>query len=124
MATSSHGNSLWFTVTAIAGSLGVLALAQATASRGLEFVGRYSLPYIGFAGLFLQFINPLFAKPLQGVLPLSPVVTVGLSLAVTVASLLSVRRSHRPLEALLGKLAGEATGRKSGPAEARTASGR
>jgi acyltransferase len=58
MSVSSHGHWFWFPVTAVAGTLFIIALAQLLpANRPLLYLGQNSLVLMGLNGLFFEFFN-------------------------------------------------------------------
>ena len=63
MAVSDHGQAAPFLVSALSGILFVLALAGLLpSSRIFSFVGRNTLIYLGFNGLFFHFLNAAIVK--------------------------------------------------------------
>jgi acyltransferase len=58
MASSSHGNPIFFTITAISGSLFIISLAKLTpVLRTLTYIGKNTLVLLGLNGIFYNFIN-------------------------------------------------------------------
>ncbi len=63
MAANRQGEPLAFIVTAVSGSVGVMALAMALRRSGpLATLGRQSIVMLGLSGLFFHFVNPLLAR--------------------------------------------------------------
>jgi len=63
MAVSDHGQIVPFLAAAISGILLVLALGRLLpGSATLTFVGRNTLIYLGFNGLFFHFVNAAIIK--------------------------------------------------------------
>jgi fucose 4-O-acetylase-like acetyltransferase len=79
MSAARHGDPLLFSVTALAGSMGVIGLAMVVADAPvlaplLMRIGRNSLPLLGLSGLFFHFLNPkleLAWPPSDSALPLT-----------------------------------------------------
>ena len=58
MSGASHGHWFWFALTALTGSLAIIHLGNLLPkNKLLLLVGENTLPLLGFAGLFLHFIN-------------------------------------------------------------------
>ncbi|MBI1423352.1 MAG: acyltransferase family protein [Gammaproteobacteria bacterium] len=87
MAARTHGNSLYFVVTALAGAFAMFALAiLIQSSRLLEMIGRNTLVLLGLNGLFYTYLDPKllsFFSPAN-----SPLFVTLDSVVVTVLSLL------------------------------------
>ena len=67
LAISSIGTPIWFFITALLGSLGVLLLSSCLRPmRFLAFMGQYNLTSIFFAGLFFTFGNRLILHLYSG----------------------------------------------------------
>jgi fucose 4-O-acetylase-like acetyltransferase len=82
---SQHGDSMWFILTALAGSLAVVGLARLVpAPRSLTWVGRHSLILMGLNGFFFSFANEYLAEWMN--LPPLPGTVLLWCTAVTVAS--------------------------------------
>jgi fucose 4-O-acetylase-like acetyltransferase len=88
MSGSSHGDWLWFALTALTGSLAVIHLGDLLPkNKLLSLIGENTLPLLGFAGLFLHFLN----APLWNFITATtdnPVLVLLSSLLVAIASLL------------------------------------
>ena len=58
MSGSNHGHWLWFPLTALMGSLAVIHIGSLLPqNKLLSLIGENTLPLLGFAGLFLHFLN-------------------------------------------------------------------
>jgi fucose 4-O-acetylase-like acetyltransferase len=65
MVESQHGDPVWFVVTALAGSLGVILLCSCVGQSALlGYVGRHTLVLLGMNGLFRDIIDPTLVKRL------------------------------------------------------------
>lgn len=87
MAARSHGDAVYFVLTAIAGSIAVVSLAIFIQSNYLlEMIGRNSLALLGINGLFFTYIDPRLLNILT---PSDSQIYVTLdSMSVTIVSLL------------------------------------
>ncbi len=102
---SQHGDPLYFGVTAVAGSLAIIALAKLTpVSRPLSFVGNNSLILMGLNGFFFHFLNRFIAGVLD--IPSSPALILLGCTGVTIASLVACAPFTRPLSRYLPQLVG------------------
>jgi fucose 4-O-acetylase-like acetyltransferase len=80
------GEPLAFMVSALSGSLGVIALAMALRrSKGLAALGRQSMVMLGLSGFFYHFVNPHLVRWWQP--PESALALTLYVLTITVASL-------------------------------------
>ncbi len=87
MAAREHGNVFDFTVTALAGTLAVIALGtQLGRVPYLAEVGKNSLSLLGLNGLFFHHVDPLLTRLLH--MPNSPGIVTIEALIVTLLSLL------------------------------------
>ena len=85
---SSHGNFLWFPITAIVGSFFVLFLAKFTPSqKTIVWLGQNTLILMCLNGIFYHFINPRVAKLVVDNLSGSALTIFGGGCLMTVASL-------------------------------------
>jgi hypothetical protein len=63
LAARSHGNVVWFCITSLAGSLGIMALgALLSRVRLLSVTGRNTIPLLGLNGLFFGHLNEVIAR--------------------------------------------------------------
>ena len=87
MAARTHGNAIYFVLTALAGSFAMFSLAIFIQSnRLLQMIGRNTLPLLGLNGLFFQYIDP---RLLHILVPSNSELFVALdSVLVTILSLL------------------------------------
>jgi fucose 4-O-acetylase-like acetyltransferase len=86
MSTNRQGEPLAFIVTALSGSIGVMALAMALRrSRLLATLGSQSIVMLGLSGLFFHFVNPLLVR--WWVPPEAPLGLTLYTLVITAASL-------------------------------------
>ena len=70
MAESSHGNLWLFPITALAGALMITILARITPpARWLLFIGVNTIPLMGLAAIFHDYINLPLAQWLSGFIP-------------------------------------------------------
>ena len=90
MSANRQGEPLAFIVTALSGSIGVMALAMALRSSGLlATLGRQSIVMLGLSGLFFHFVNPLLLRwwvPPESALALTLYTLVITSASLAVAS--------------------------------------
>lgn len=85
---SSHGNFLWFPITAIVGSFFILFLAKITPSqKTIVLLGQNTLILMCLNGIFYHFINPRVAKLVVDNLSGSALTIFGVGCLMTVASL-------------------------------------
>ena len=86
---SSHGSFIWFPLTALAGSLFVLFLAQCTTPHPIiSWMGKNTLILIFLNGVFYHYINPPVAKWVVGNLPASFLSILQVGIFMTLASLI------------------------------------
>lgn len=89
MAAGRHGEPLMFTLTALAGSVGVVGLAIAlSAVPLLARLGRQSLVLLGLSGLFFHFVNArveALLPPSESALPLTAYALLLSALSLAVA---------------------------------------
>lgn len=109
---SQHGDLLYFTVTALAGSLAVVGLARLTAgTRLIALTGRHTLILMGLNSFFFSFANHALVGVLG--LPSTPSVVAAGCLAVTLASLATCVPGAWLLNRYLPQLVGRP--RQAGP---------
>ena len=85
---SSHGNFLWFPITAIMGSFFVLFLAKITPpQKTIVWLGQNTLILMCLNGIFYHFFNPRVAKWVVDHLSGSMLTIFGVGFLMTVASL-------------------------------------
>ena len=85
---ASHGDFLWFPVTAVAGSFCILFLARLTPpQKTIVWMGQNTLILMCLNGIFYHFINPRVAQWVVENLPPSALVVFGVGCIMTVASL-------------------------------------
>jgi acyltransferase len=85
---SSHGHILLFPLTALAGSALILLIAGMTRpQKTIVWLGQNTLLLMCLNGIFYHYINPPAAKWVLANLPDSSLIVLGVSLAVTAASL-------------------------------------
>lgn len=106
MAGRQNGDALPFLVTALGGSVLVLALGVRLAQVDwLRALGADTLPLLGLNGLFFGYVNPMLAKRWH--VPDAQLWVFGAALAVTVASMVVciplLRLLNRYVPQLVGK---------------------
>lgn len=85
---SSHGHFIWFPVTAVTGSLMILLIARAMpVQKTITWMGQNTLILMCLNGIFYHYINPPMAKWVVDHLPGTPLITLWVGSAMTVASL-------------------------------------
>lgn len=86
---SGHGHMLWFPVTAVVGSLGILLLGRLSANIGwLGFLGRNALIFFCLNGVFYHHLNGPFAGWFAASMPQSGLSVSLAAMLGTAASLL------------------------------------
>lgn len=85
---SGHGHMLWFPLTAVAGSIAVLALARLAPAAGwLTFMGRNALILFCLNGVVYHHLNGPLAKWFAAAMPASGLAVLGYALLTTALSL-------------------------------------
>ncbi len=108
---SSHGQALWFPLTAIAGCLMILFIARALpAWRPMVWMGQHTLILMCLNGIFYHFINPPAVRWVVDHLAGTPLTLSVVSLVITMVSLAACM----PLIVLLKRRVPQLVGR---PAE-------
>jgi fucose 4-O-acetylase-like acetyltransferase len=103
---SWHGSPLWFTITAISGTLALLLTASLIpAIKPVNFVGRNTLILLGMNGLFHTFLNLHVLTKIQNLESPWIITLISLSLSITtiVLSTPVILFLNRYLPQLVGK---------------------
>ncbi len=87
MSISSHGNFLWFPITAVTGAVTIIFLAKLLPGwRVLLYFGQKTLILLGLGGLFFEFFNQPMIAVSNPYFPASPWLTMVQAVLLTLLS--------------------------------------